>query len=50
MNYSKSELRDHRDATLKMRAMPVSVKLTWKEYLPFLVLCFLIVGLFVAIA
>ena len=49
MNYSKSELRDPRDATLKLRAMPASVKLSWKEYLPFLVLCILIAGLFVAI-
>ena len=50
MNYSKSELRDDRDSTLKLRAIPAGTKLTWQECLPFFVLCILIAVIIVTIA
>jgi hypothetical protein len=41
-------LRDDRDSTLRLRAMPNEVKLTWEEYLPPLALIALIAVLLVA--
>ena len=47
MNYAESKLRDDRDSTLKMRAIPAHTKLSWQEYAPFPVLGILIVCILV---
>lgn len=43
MKYEHNPLRDDRDSTLRLKAGSKEPKLTWKEYLPPLVLIALIV-------
>lgn len=48
MRYQHGILRDERDSTLRLRAMPNEVKLTWEEYLPPIALIVLIAALLIA--
>ncbi len=43
MKYEHDSLRDDRDSTLRLKARSKEPKLTWREYLPPLVLIALIV-------
>ena len=46
MNSHNGILRDERDSTLRLRAIPQKKKLTWVEYIPLIILIFVIVGLY----
>ena len=49
MNYHSGMLRDERGSSLRLRAIPQK-KLTWFEYIPLIILIFIIVSLYFLVA